>query len=136
MEFDKNQEKIDLVNGMYSCLVKVHNEDYFKALIRSDDVNMIRRRANKLDPNSPSKFDLSKNISTEQFLDSVVCERAWELCFEPDGRWFDIVRLELKDKISSFGQDVLYKVPLEYLTDDWYFYKVPIEDRQINPNFE
>ena len=34
------QEKIDLVNGMYSCLVKVHNEDYFKALIRSDDVNI------------------------------------------------------------------------------------------------
>jgi len=99
-------------------------------------VNMIRRRANKLDPNLPSKFDLSKNITTEQFLDSVVCERAWELCFEPEGRWFDIVRLDLKDKISSYGQDVLWTVPSANLTDDWYFYKIPDVDRSINPNFK
>jgi len=99
-------------------------------------VNMVRRRANKLDPNSPSKFDLSKNISTEQFLDSVVCERAWELCFEPDGRWFDIVRLDLKDKISSYGQDVLWDFSSAKLTDDWYFYQIPDADRLINPNFK
>lgn len=99
-------------------------------------VNMIRRRANKLDPNSPSKFDLAQNISTEQFLDSVVWERAWELCLEPEGRWFDIVRLDLKDKISSYGQDVLWTVPSANLTDDWYFYQIPIGDRLINPNLE
>jgi tetratricopeptide (TPR) repeat protein len=99
-------------------------------------VNMIRRRANKLDPKLPSKFDLSKNLSTEQFLDSVVCERAWELCFEPDGRWFDIVRLKLKDKTSSYGQDVLWPVPSAILTEDWYFYKIPNVDRLINPNLE
>jgi hypothetical protein len=99
-------------------------------------VNMIRRRANKLDPNLPSKFDLSKNLTTRQFLDAVVWERAWELCFEPDGRWFDIVRLNLKDKISSYGQDVLWPVPSANLTDDWYFYKIPIGDRLINPNLE
>jgi hypothetical protein len=99
-------------------------------------VNMVRRRANKLDIHTPCEFDLPRNLTTEQFLDAVVWERAWELSFEPEGRWFDIVRLELKDKISSYGQDVLWKVPSEYLTDDWYFYKVPIEDQLINPNFE
>ncbi|HAH25645.1 MAG TPA: hypothetical protein DCL77_18125, partial [Prolixibacteraceae bacterium] len=99
-------------------------------------VNMVRRRANKLDIHTPSKFDLPKDLTTDQFLDAVVWERAWELSFEPEGRWFDIVRLELKDKISSYGQDILWEVPLENLTDDWYFYKIPIEDRLINPNFE
>ena len=101
-------------------------------------VNMVRRRANKLDIYSPSKFDLPKNLSTEQFLDYVVWERAWELSFEPDGRWFDIVRLNLKDKLTEyrFSNDVPNQVPLQYLTDDWYFYKIPEEDRIINPNFK
>jgi hypothetical protein len=100
-------------------------------------VNMVRRRANKLDIYSPSKFDLPKNLSTEQFLDYVVWERAWELSFEPDGRWFDIVRLNLKDKLPEyrFSNDLPNEVPLQYLTDDWYFFKIPVEDRIINPNF-
>lgn len=101
-------------------------------------VNMVRRRANKLDIYSPSKFDLPKNLSAEQFLDYVVWERAWELSFEPDGRWFDIVRLNLKDKLPEyrFSNDLPNEVPLQYLTDEWYFFKIPIEDRIINPNFQ
>lgn len=39
MVIDKQQEKVDIVNGLYSLLAKVHNEDYFRALLRSDDVN-------------------------------------------------------------------------------------------------
>jgi hypothetical protein len=90
-------------------------------------VNMIRRRANKLDPYTPSDFDLQRNLNTEQFLDSVVWERAWELCAEPNGRWFDIVRLDLKDKLPEYRYDFdfPYKVPEEYLQDNWYFYKIP-----------
>ncbi|HAH23787.1 MAG TPA: hypothetical protein DCL77_08525 [Prolixibacteraceae bacterium] len=101
-------------------------------------VNRIRRRANKLDIYSPSKFDLSKSLSAEQFIDAVVWERAWELSFEPDGRWFDIVRLNLKDKLPDyrFSNDVPNQVPQQYLTEDWYFYKIPEEDRIINPNFQ
>ena len=102
-------------------------------------VNMIRRRANKLDILSPSEFDLTKGLSNEQFIDSVVWERAWELCFEPDGRWFDIIRLNLKDKLNSeyrFAFDAPTVVPQSMLTDKWYFYKIPQEDRWMNPNFE
>ena len=90
-------------------------------------VNMIRRRANKLDPYTPSDFDLQRDLTTEQFLDSVVWERAWELCSEPNGRWFDIIRLDLKDKLqeNKYPFDMPYEVPAKYLQDNWYFYKIP-----------
>ena len=35
-------------------------------------VNMVRRRANKVDINSPSKYDLQPGLSATQFADSVV----------------------------------------------------------------
>lgn len=102
-------------------------------------VNMIRRRANQLDIHTPSVFDLSNGLNNEQFLDSVVWERAWELCIEPDGRWFDIIRLDLKDKLNNeyrYAFDFPTVIPQSLLTDDWYFYKIPQEDRWLNPNFE
>jgi hypothetical protein len=100
-------------------------------------VNKVRRRANKLDLNSPSKFDLPTSLTTGQFIDSVVWERAWELCTEPDGRWFDIIRLNMKDKLADlrYKQDFPTKVDLSILNEDWYFYLIPQEDRWLNPNF-
>jgi hypothetical protein len=90
-------------------------------------VNMIRRRANHLDPGTPSQFDLQKGLTSEQFLDSLVWERGWELCAEPNGRWFDIVRLDLKDKLTEYRYniDIPYEVPAEFLQDNWYFYALP-----------
>ena len=58
-------------------------------------INQVRRRANKVDINTPSKFDLQPGLSPQQFADSVVQERAWELCAEPEGRWYDMLRLGL-----------------------------------------
>lgn len=100
-------------------------------------VNMVRRRAHKVDISSPSIYDLPPDLSTEQFLDSVVWERAWELCVEPQGRWFDIIRLDLKDEIAAnvFPGDIPFRVSDEYLNEDWYFYLIPQEDRWLNPNF-
>ena len=101
-------------------------------------LNRIRRRANNVDIYSPSDFDLTTGITTEQFLDSVVWERAWELCFEPDGRWFDIIRLDLKDKIQEYrySNERPHEIHENYLTDDWYFYRIPQHDRWLNPNFK
>jgi len=119
---------------------------YAEAKVRSgkldqsafDAVNKIRRRANHLDLNSTSKYDLPANLTTEQFIDSVVWERAWELSGEPDGRWFDIIRLNLKDKLAGYRypKDKPTIIPDIYLTKDWYFYQIPQEDRWANPNFE
>jgi hypothetical protein len=100
-------------------------------------VNRIRRRANNVDIYTPSEFDLPFNLTAEQFLDSVVWERAWELCTEPEGRWFDIVRLNLKDKLADYRypQDAPTVIDESYLNEDWYFYRIPQEDRWLNPNF-
>ncbi|MFO7659126.1 MAG: RagB/SusD family nutrient uptake outer membrane protein [Bacteroidales bacterium] len=101
-------------------------------------VNMIRRRANRLDINSPSPYDLQPGLTAAQFTDSVVWERAWELFYEPDGRWFDIVRLDLKDKLpeNTDSLDIPTVIDDIFLTNDWYFYKIPQEDRWLNPNLE
>jgi starch-binding outer membrane protein, SusD/RagB family len=103
-----------------------------------ESVNKIRRRANHFDPNSPSPFDLPENLTIEQFLDSVVWERAWELSLEPQGRWFDIVRLDLKDKLPNLSDkyDIKVKVSAELLSDDWYFYLIPQTDRWVSPNYK
>jgi starch-binding outer membrane protein, SusD/RagB family len=37
---DTEQEKADMINGIYANLVKVYNQYYFEALRRSDDINM------------------------------------------------------------------------------------------------
>lgn len=101
-------------------------------------VNKVRRRANNVDINSPSPFDLTPNLTPEQFVDSVVWERAWELCFEPDGRWFDIVRLDMKDQLNEyrFATEAPVEFSADLLTSDWYFLKIPQEDRWLNPNFD
>ena len=100
-------------------------------------VNRIRRRAHNIDLFAPSVYDLTPNLSVDQFLDSVVWERAWELCTEPQGRWFDIIRLDLKDEIETnrYPDDTPFKVDNSLLNDDWYFYLIPQEDRWVNPNF-
>jgi len=101
-------------------------------------VNMIRRRANRLDVHTPSEFDLPSDLTTEQFLDSVVWERAWELCTEPEGRWFDIIRLDLKDELAGYrySRDIPVTINPDYLNEDWYFYLIPQRDRWLNPNFD
>ncbi len=100
-------------------------------------VNMIRRRANRLDIHTPSEFDLPPDLTTGQFLDSVVWERAWELCTEPEGRWFDIIRLDLKDELANYrySRDVHVSANPLHVNEDWYFFLVPKQDRWLNPNF-
>lgn len=118
-------------------------------------INKVRRRANNLSLEIPSKFDLTPNLSQQQFIDSVIWERAWELCFEPDGRWFDIIRLDLKEELHEyilakdyyvtasrrylheFMPESRFKdIPEECLSKNWYFYAIPEKDRWINPNLE
>ncbi len=100
-----------------------------------DALNMVRRRSYNVDINSPSAYDINAGISPQEFIDTVIAERSFELFYEPDGRWFDIIRLDLKDHLEflAYVQDT---VPSKLLTSDWYFYEVPQEDRWINKNLE
>ncbi|MFW5821183.1 MAG: RagB/SusD family nutrient uptake outer membrane protein [Bacteroidota bacterium] len=102
-------------------------------------VNMVRRRAAKLDISSPSEHDFFPgSMDNETFADSVVAERAWELCHEFEGRWFDIIRLNLLEEIQSVrhpddpeysGLDVLFQ-------GNKYFIPLPQVDLWLNPNLE
>ena len=39
LNIDTDQEKINMINGIYTRLVEVHNPNYFTVLSRSDDVH-------------------------------------------------------------------------------------------------
>ncbi len=88
-------------------------------------VNMVRRRANKVDIHSPSAFDLTPDLSPMQFADSVVQERAWEFCGEMEGRWFDLLRLEMVEKLPELrdpNEGLIYDNPI---TEEDYYLPIP-----------
>lgn len=95
-------------------------------------VNQIRRRANRVDLQSPSVFDLTTNLTPKQFADSVVWERAWEFCAEPEGRWFDLFRLEMAANLKNMkdkndGPAFPLKPNMET-----YFFPIPQTDQMLN----
>jgi starch-binding outer membrane protein, SusD/RagB family len=88
-------------------------------------VNRIRRRANKAELYSPSKYDLVTGLTSEQFCDSVIKERELELCGETEGRWFDLLRLDMVDQIPTMrGGGPATSC----------FARAPEFDRNLNPN--
>jgi hypothetical protein len=97
-------------------------------------INQVRRRANKVNLFSPSPYDLTPGLSTQQFIDSVVQERAWELCAEPEGRWFDLVRLNMAKDIGpkKLKQKIMaYPIPMDKNT---FTFPIPTYDKLLNQN--
>jgi len=91
-------------------------------------VNRVRRRAHKVDIYSPSVYDITPGLTPELFADSVVWERAWELCAEPEGRWFDLVRLEMVEDLTSLrNPDEMLDYP-EMIDKNYYFSAIPESD--------
>ncbi|MGD2034583.1 MAG: RagB/SusD family nutrient uptake outer membrane protein, partial [Bacteroidales bacterium] len=98
-------------------------------------VNRIRRRARNVDIYSPSDYDLQPGLSPEVFADSVVWERAWELAGEPEGRWFDLVRLEMVEDLPALRHPAEGGPP-EVFDKTVYFFPVPEGDIRLNPNLD
>jgi len=96
-------------------------------------VNMIRRRAHNVDLYTSSIYDLHPGLSPEAFADSVVWERAWELAGEPEGRWFDLVRLEMVEDLPNLRHPQEGGPP-ETFDKSAYFSPVPQGDIELNPN--
>jgi len=96
-------------------------------------VNMIRRRARNVDIHSPSAYDLQSGLSPETFADSVVWERAWELCGEPEVRWFDLIRLEKVEDLSKM-RDPKEGGPPASFGKSVYFSPIPASEILLNPN--
>lgn len=101
-----------------------------------DAVNQIRRRANRVDQQSPSVFDLKAGLTPQQFADSVVWERAWEFCAEPESRWFDLVRLEMAANLEDLKDE--NDGPAFPLTPNMetFFFPLPKIDQMLNPQLQ
>ncbi len=117
---------------------------YAEAMARSgqltgeayEAVNQIRRRAYHVDIHSASQYDIPAGLSAEAFADSVVQERAWELAGEPEGRWFDLVRLEKVEELEQTRHPQEGGFPVNPVTKDDYFLSIPEGDQIMNPNLE
>ncbi len=99
-------------------------------------VNMIRRRANNLPVTLPSNYDIKEGLSAESFIDSVVWERAWEFTGEAEGRWFDLLRLEMIENIEELRDPNDYPLLNESVQNGEYFYPIPEEEIYLNPNLD
>jgi hypothetical protein len=97
-------------------------------------VNQVRRRANKLPINTTSKFDLLEGLPANEFIDSVVWERAWEFTGEAEGRWFDLLRLDMVGKLNELRDP--HEAPPLYdgILKGKYFFPIPEDDIFLNPN--
>ena len=96
-------------------------------------INKVRRRAMKLDPDTPNASVDLTSMSKDDFDDAVIAERNWELAFE-NNRWFDVVR---KNKVVEFYQP-LYP---QYVTENTHLLPKPatevnaIEGLEQNPGY-
>jgi starch-binding outer membrane protein, SusD/RagB family len=97
-------------------------------------VNKVRRRANKVDLNTISKYDLQSGLLASQFVDSVVQERAWEFCGEPEGRFFDLLRLEKLGELPTLRFKGQGESDIFLINKGNWFFSIPDEDIKLNPN--
>lgn len=95
-------------------------------------INAIRRRARGLPLDQVSDFDLKEGLDRESLLRAIRQERAWELCFEPEGRWFDVIRLELLDELDRARNLKDQRVSFDaWLSSDPYFLRNPVQDEWL-----
>jgi len=101
-------------------------------------LNRIRRRALKLPLYSPSVYDIQSGLSSQDFADSVVAERGWEFCHEFEGRWNDIIRLQLYPEIEAGrnGETTFNELWNDLYNGQTYFIPLPDIDVWLNPNLK
>jgi len=97
-------------------------------------VNMIRRRANNVNLYGSSVFDLEQGLTAEKFVDSVFWERAWEFCGEPEGRLYDLKRLEKMEELPNLRHPQEGGSPKYPISKSNYWEPKPSSDYELNPN--
>lgn len=89
-----------------------------------DAVNAVRARA--------GLANLTPGLSTEDFLNAVINERAWEFAGEWN-RWFDLVRLEKVEEANA-NKHASDLQPTGPISKEDYVLPIPGADALINPN--
>jgi len=112
------------------------NADAYEAL------NTIRRRAAGADLNAANDdVDLS-GLSTDDFHEAVLDERAWEFCAEWE-RWFDMVRNEIVAEATAdrlFDRELELNpsvdVNMESSFERFYYAPIPQNEMLLRPDWE
>lgn len=87
-------------------------------------LNMIKRRAYGLDPNTASAVDYPSGMSGSDFRAAVVQERAYEFITERR-RWFDLKRTgTVKEAFAAAGKNIL---------DERFLWPIPEDEINNNP---
>lgn len=98
-------------------------------------VNNIRQ-AYKLEINTPLQYDLQPGLSAAQFCDSVIAEGKLKLCAEPEGHWFDMLRLRLATNLAQIKlhQGILvYPTAIDIST---FLLPIPEVNKVLDPNLK
>ena len=63
----------------------------------------------------------------------MIWERAWELAGESEGRWFDLIRTGLINKLEDFRYEYEGGVPFYPISEEDYYSSPPSEDQLLDP---
>lgn len=91
-------------------------------------INAVRARA--------GEKPLTPGLSQMAFRDSVVYERAYEFAEEFGTRWFDIVRLQLLEKISQNRDPSENSIPSGTVYANKYLAPIPFQEMTLNPQWK
>jgi hypothetical protein len=88
-----------------------------------DGLNTVRARAGLTDPTQQLNF--TNTVTASDFVDSLVADRARELCVEGERRW-DLIRLgRFKQRMSTLGITI---------DDNHLLMPIPLSEIQVNKN--
>ncbi|WP_346860384.1 RagB/SusD family nutrient uptake outer membrane protein [uncultured Draconibacterium sp.] len=87
-------------------------------------LNMVKRRAYGYDLNTPSPVDYPSGMSKDEFVETVLQERAYEFMVERR-RWFDLKRTgKVKEAFAAVGKNII---------DERFFWPIPEDEINNNP---
>jgi hypothetical protein len=91
-------------------------------------LNKVKRRGYGYNPDAPSPVDVPSGLSADAFNDLVIQERAYELFFENDSRWWDLKR--------TGRYTAIFAEAGKAITDDRLLLPVPQIEIDNNPAIE
>lgn len=93
-----------------------------------ESVNKVRRRAFGQPLNVPSIYDIPTNLNLKDFVNAVLQERSFELCFEGD-RWYDLTRT---NNFLQVATQTNPEYPIRPVQAKHRWFPIPLSEVQTN----